>query len=317
MKAPHVCLFLLLLGGVACTPSNVPPPRPTPTPLVPDTVAGLRYDKAIPLQATEKPQFDPKKPPKLRTYAVTYISMEKATVPGNLMLPQSAKPVPAVLLLHGLGGSKADMQLLQMLLAGKGYASLAIDIAGHGVRPKIGGKGIADIPTKDIATVVAQTAQDLRRATDYLATRKEIDPKRIGFTGVSLGGIIGGVFLGSEPRIKCGALWAAGGRWGTLLTTSKHPFAKKHREAYKGDAAKIQEELAAVDPANWLGKFKGPLYFLHGDQDEIVPPECTGALLAVTEGNPNIANLVLHGGHVPDVAGMTGQTIRFFDKFLK
>ena len=35
-----------------------------------------------------------------------------------------------------------------------------------------------------------QAEQDIRRTVDLLASRPEIDPQRIGITGISLGGIV-------------------------------------------------------------------------------------------------------------------------------
>ena len=52
---------------------------------------------------------------------------------------------------------------------------------------------------------------DLRRTIDVLASRPEIDPDRIGVTGISLGGIIAATAAGGEPRINRAALVLAGG----------------------------------------------------------------------------------------------------------
>ena len=205
-----------------------------------------------------------------------------------------------------------------MTLSGRGYASLAIDVEGHGERPKIGGKELGDLTLEEIHETVAQTVQDLRKAVDYLDTRKEIDPRRIGFMGVSLGSIIGGVFIGNEPRIACAALWAGGGDWGDMLTRSQHPFAQKIREKNGVDVAKYNAVLGDVDPLRTLGMFSPrPIYFLNGDSDTIVPTTAAAKLVQSAGRNPKIARLLLHGGHIPDLMTMTQQTIRFYDRFLK
>jgi dienelactone hydrolase len=49
---------------------------------------------------------------------------------------------------------------------------------------------------------MTQTVVDLRRGIDYLITRDDIDPDRIGIMGGSLGGWIGTILAGVEPRIK-------------------------------------------------------------------------------------------------------------------
>ena len=63
---------------------------------------------------------------------------------------------------------------------------------------------------------VGQAVQDVRRTIDLLASRPEVDPKKIGITGISLGGIVSGTAAGMEPRINRAMLILAGG---DLLTT--------------------------------------------------------------------------------------------------
>jgi uncharacterized protein len=314
--APLTILSFCLLG---CTHSQVGPKAPaaSPTP-APNTVGGILYEKKAPLEIAEKPLTEAKSDA-MQMVGVTYTSAKSARVPGLLILPPDIKkPVPTVLLLHGLGGSKKDVQLLQMTLSSKGYASLAIDIAGHGERPRIAGKELSDLTLEEIRETAAQTVQDLRRAVDYLETRKEVDTKRIGFMGVSLGSVIGGVFIGNEPRIKCAALWAGGGDWGDLLTRSQHPIAQKIREKNGTDVAKINKVLGDVDPVRSIGKFAPrPLYFLNGDNDTIVPMTATEQLVRAAGTHPRPSRLLLHGGHIPDVMAMTQQTIRFYERFLK
>src|SRR5690606_35092456 len=46
-------------------------------------------------------------------------------------------------------------------------------------------------------------AFDDRASIDYLLTRKEIDPKRIGCCGLSLGGFRSVLMAGLDPRIRC------------------------------------------------------------------------------------------------------------------
>ena len=45
---------------------------------------------------------------------------------------------------------------------------------------------------------------DVTRCVDYLAARKEVDPKRIGVVGHSQGGFLVNFVLGLEPRLRVG-----------------------------------------------------------------------------------------------------------------
>ena len=55
-----------------------------------------------------------------------------------------------------------------------------------------------------------QWVSEMRRSVDYLQSRDDIDPERIGFQGISHGSVCGPVFLALEPRLRAGLLIAGG-----------------------------------------------------------------------------------------------------------
>jgi len=280
-------------------------------------IAGVVYDPAAPLDATVTRLGGQG----VTSYAVRYKGANGDAVPGVLTLPapqanKNAPPPPCVLLLHGIGGSKSDLFLLALSFAGRGYATLAIDIAGHGERPRVNNKPPSELGLTELRQVGATTVVDLRRAVDFLATRPEVDKTRVGFVGVSLGGILGGVFISAEPRIKAATLWAAGGDWGLLATTSQHPFARHYREKGADDARTIEARLVELDPARTISRFAGrPLLLLNGAADTAVPPACTDALFAAAREPKQ--RVTLPGGHVPDITQLMERTLAFLDARLK
>lgn len=56
-----------------------------------------------------------------------------------------------------------------------------------------------------------QTVLDNRQVLDYLVTRPEVDPNRLGCLGLSLGGIKAALVAAADDRIKCAVLGLAGG----------------------------------------------------------------------------------------------------------
>ena len=280
-------------------------------------LAGIPYDSAVPLCATLTPRKDAEGKP-LSLYGLTFAGADGALVPSLLSLPNApAKGKrPAVILLHGMGGDKNQLMALAMLLNGKGYTTLAIDIAGHGERPKLNGKPADQQDLQGIRTLAAQTVQDLRRTVDYLSSRSDIDPRRIGFVGVSLGGVLGARFLADEPRVAAASLWVAGGDWGTLITTSAHSFAKRFRESGETNAAKIRTALAEIDPVPTISHaVPRPLLFLNGATDDVIPKACSDALFAAAKDPKE--RVILPGGHIPNLFDMASRTIGFFEKHLK
>ncbi len=117
-------------------------------------------------------------------------------VPGILMGSTNfSGRRPAVIALHGTGGSTANMAALCRKLAGRGFIAVAIDAPYHGERKS--GKAQTDY---DAAIVRAfhgssehpfyyDTVWDVMRLVDYLQTRDDVDAHRIGLMGISKGGV--------------------------------------------------------------------------------------------------------------------------------
>jgi len=109
---------------------------------------------------------------------------------ATLYEPTAPPPYPAIVLLHGLGGKRQDLDFIAQKWAGT-FAVLSFDARGHGAS---GGLVSMDGP-REIA--------DTRNVYDWLAARPEIDDHAIGAWGISLGG---GAVLRSLVE---GVPWAA------------------------------------------------------------------------------------------------------------
>jgi dienelactone hydrolase len=177
------------------------------------------YDPEIPLDARIVERFDVDGIPREK---IVFRGAQGFYVPGYLQLPTSRRdPVPCVLLLHGWSGSKAHFWSDNNYISGgnvrkallkDGFAVLALDAQCHGDRISAnefaptnpsGPPGVP--PRKGYFTqreIYVQTTIDYRRALDYLRTRPEIDSKRIGVFGYSMGGTQACLLTAVEPRIK-------------------------------------------------------------------------------------------------------------------
>lgn len=103
----------------------------------------------------------------------------KIILAGTLVLPAGAQRHPAVVLFHGSGPQERDLFTARWF-AEQGIAALAYDKRGVGES------------TGDFRTVpFMELCNDGLAAIEYLKTRKEIDPKRIGVWGLSQGGWLG------------------------------------------------------------------------------------------------------------------------------
>ncbi|REA60683.1 hypothetical protein DSL64_14185 [Dyadobacter luteus] len=148
---------------------------------------------------------------------IVFESKPGRLVAANLYLPEATGPVPAVMLLagHGMAG-KASEQRAAITLVQNGMAVLAVDPIGQGERVQLlddAGKPATRGATTEHTllnaganltgtSVAAMEYWDNHRALDYLETRKEIDPTRLGCIGSSGGGTQTTYILGLDDRIK-------------------------------------------------------------------------------------------------------------------
>lgn len=150
---------------------------------------------------------------------VIYESQPNFHVTANLYLPRRPGPHPAVLVPCGHDESgKLGYQHISILLAKNGIAALCFDPIGQGERKQILDLpdneafpattehmicGISPIPLgKSLATYMIW---DGIRGIDYLVSRPDIDPMRIGCTGNSGGGNMTSYLMALDPRIHTAA----------------------------------------------------------------------------------------------------------------
>jgi hypothetical protein len=122
-----------------------------------------------------------------------------------LTMPQDRLgPFPAVVCIHGHGGTRRSPYDPQSLyrgfahaLAREGFATIAVDVGQHEIY-EAGG------------TLLGERLHDLVRCVDYLAEQENVDARRIGCAGLSLGGEMA-MWLGAldervAATVSCGFL---------------------------------------------------------------------------------------------------------------
>jgi pimeloyl-ACP methyl ester carboxylesterase len=114
----------------------------------------------------------------------------------DLYVPDGAAPAggwPAVMLMHGLGGSKDDMAALAGVLAAHGYAALAYSARGQGTS------------TGNLELAGPNEIADERSMEQWLAALPEVSDTQIGAWGVSYGGgqIWNGLAAGIRFKAAC------------------------------------------------------------------------------------------------------------------
>jgi dienelactone hydrolase len=248
-------------------------------------------------------------------------------VPGILLKATAANGRrPVVISLHGTGGNKETQRALLEDLARDGFVGVAIDGRYHGERAK-GGKAVKSTEYVDAALRAFRTGTehpfffdtvwDVMRLIDYLETRDDVDPRRIGVIGFSKGGIETYLAAAADPRIAVAVpcigvqsfRWAIeNDAWQSRIGTIQAAFdaAAKDR-GVAPDATFLRAFYDRVAP-DIYGKFDGPamlpliaprpLLAINGEIDPRTPlpglNECADAARAAYKAAGAEEKFVLH-----------------------
>ena len=173
-----------------------------------------------------------------RVYRLTYPSpvvtplTQNNTIPADYYIPRDIRSGeagrPAVICLHILDGNEPLTDLVCSTLARRGFPPLRSSCRTMAAVARRRDR------TPWLPTQNCSSARSLKRAKTSaapwtcLASRPEVNPKRIGIVGISLGGIIAASAAGAEPRIHRAGLILAGG---DLLPIIHHARETRSRSA--------------------------------------------------------------------------------------
>lgn len=187
-------------------------------------------------------------------------------VPGILIKAENSQGRrPVVIALHGTGGSKANMLALCRKLAARGFIAVAMDGRYHGERKS--GTGTTEYNDAIVRAwhgsgehpFYYDTAWDVMRLVDYLATRDDVDPARIGLIGISKGGIETYLAAAVDPRIAVAV---------PCIGVQSFRWALDHND-WQGRIGTIQPAFDAI--AKDSGVTKPDSAFVEKFYDRVVP----------------------------------------------
>jgi len=203
-------------------------------------------------------------------------------IPGILLHPVAAEPVPAALLLHGLTSRKEQMaDSVGRALLASGVASLAIDLPLHGEREG----SLESLWPRDLLSLARHWRLALEEAAialRFLAAHPVVDGRRLALVGYSLGSYLGVIVAARTPAVRA-LVVAAGGD-----LPSRTPAATLVR--------------AVADPIRAVRRYAGrPLLVVHGRRDRTVRPDQAQRLFDAA-GEPKTLRWWDAGHYLPDAA---------------
>jgi fermentation-respiration switch protein FrsA (DUF1100 family) len=265
---------------------------------------------------------------------VTITADDGLALAATLYLPSETPPLggwPAIVMFHGLGGSREDMNKLAQLafLPADKYAVLTYDARGHG--------GTGGLIGVDGPHEVA----DARTAFDWLAARADIDREKIGAWGISYGGgaawnsLVAGVpwaaietcetwtnlatALVPQGLAKSGVI---AGFLGEKPITSFDPSVLPVRDAaFSGTNTGVADFAAARSSIQKLRGVRTPVFMMQGRRDFAFGLDQAFAPWKVLAG-PKHLWVGLHGHPpssfpAPDTVAMMTEGVQWFDRYLR
>lgn len=262
---------------------------------------------------------------------------QHADLTAFLFLPHNRpKPAPAVLWLHS--SSHDRHQLLQRghnggdeplgeVLAKAGYVVFAPDACWYGGRAGGGPSGAAETAREQHEslfkynlwlgrTLWGMFVHDDQVALDYLCTRPEVDVKRIGATGISMGSTRSWWLAALDDRISCAVGVACLTRYENLI---RHGQLRQHGVYYYTlgllDHFDSEAVVALIAPRPFLA--------LNGDLDagspadgiRVIEAQVSKVYAAVGAKDRFRSELYADTGHV-FTAKMRKEMLAWFDRWL-
>jgi dienelactone hydrolase len=245
----------LLSGVVACGGGSQEPVAAAPPP------SPFAYDRVRPLAPRVLERHG-------LVRELTFAGRGGRRVRAVLVVPPGRGPFPAVLYLHGAGGTRHQFLPDAEALARRGFAGLLVDSAWVGASGT-GAGGVAAV--RRFRDLEAATVVDLRRGVDLLRSLPAVDDRRLGFVGWSAGARAGAILAGVEPRVRAFVLVAGGAAPVSAYLAGAPPELRPE----------LERLLGSVDPLRWVAEARpGAIFFQDGRRDEVVPRDALERLAA-------------------------------------
>lgn len=205
-------------------------------------------------------------------------------VVANLRRPAGAAPAPLVVLIPGLDSTKEEFFHWEQVFLDRGMATLSLDGPGQGET----GFTLNIRPDYEVGVAAV---------LDAVAGRPELDPRRIGAVGVSLGGHYVVRAAAFEPRLK--AIAGISGPFDFAANWDVMPELTRETIAHHTGAANPEQARLRAGELNLAGvaeRVTQPCLVITGKLDRVIAWEDTQRIAQAVPG----AEWILHqdGSHV-------------------
>lgn len=246
---------------------------------------------------------------------VSFTSSDGILLKGWIVRPaRGVEKSSAIIICHGVGANRSDFTELAVSLSQRGHFVLLFDFRAHG---ESGGRR---------TSLGYHEQKDIAAALGFLGTRPEIDPKRIGIYGLSMGGsaaILAAAKTGAFSAVVAdSAFTSLREQAKDAITGFYHlpsfPFLQL---AILGYELYFQTNVDAISPVSVIATIAPrPVLLIAGEGDKLIPAD-NGRKLFAAAGEPKELWIIPGADHGGTLAAAGSDYERrvgeFFDKNLK
>jgi len=209
---------------------------------------------------------------------VTFTTLDEVTIVGDWVTAPTM--IGAVILVHSMPQNRLSWSAFQTLLAGRGLASLAIDLRGHG--ESLQGPGGVGIDFKNFSEAEHQgSLYDVIGAYEWVQ-RRGVDPARVALGGASIGANLAVQMLAEAPAVRGAVLLSPGKEYQGLDATQDIETILPHQSVWV--AASEGDDQEAFESAKRISEVAP------SDRKTFVPLKNAGHGLAMFTAQPPLAD---------------------------
>jgi dienelactone hydrolase len=213
------------------------------------------------------------------------IRYESRVLYGILRKPAAIERAAVVIMCVGLDSTKEELDVYEDIFLERGMATLAFDGPGQG-------EAEYDMPIRGDYEAPVQAV------IDFIETRSDLDPDRIGVMGVSLGGYYSARAAAFDKRIAACLSFSGPYSWVEIFDG---------RNELSREAFRVRSHSRTMDEARDKAKtltlegaavnISCPIYIVAGELDRLTSPANAERIAAEVSG-PKVLQIVKGGNHV-------------------
>lgn len=218
-----------------------------------------------------------------------------------------------VMLQHGYKGNRIGMLEEAEMLYRYDYGALLMTVRAH------------DLSDGEIITFGYYEMLDLEAWYQFLLSRQEVDPEKIGILGNSMGGSIAIQYAAQNEKIKAVVAQSAFSSLDDTVATSVEAFTGLPAFPFGPMIVfwaelELGEDSSLINAKEWIAKISPrPVLLLHGGQDLVIDRESAEKLFQAA-GEPKELWYEPEVGHTEfDIAmpeEFERRVVSFFDRYL-